>query len=423
VSGGSDSVENAAVADEIEDALEALVIGNDQFAEIESALDVFCPFEAIGMVGQEIRHAHFLEYVIDPQRPHGLGSEALRVLMDAVTRAVREQGGTLSPLDVHLMGLDSAEVRREWRSIDLLVVVSEAKLVMAIELKIGAGENGDQLSRYRNVIDSEWPQVEGWRRLFVFLTKSGAEASEDHGIGWVPVRLEEVVERFALLADKQIGHPDARMMLSAYAGMMRRHHLTNGRLEKLAQQLWSQHREALDFLAERRPDLLGNAFATIFAERDEIATALSKQFALTIVSDHSTTSFVRFAVGDWDEAEGLMSGFGWTSSKRIVPIELEKRSSSRTITARFELGQGDTKARERVFNALAARGADLGGNWGPNDNWRQLANKVLVRLKEDDARTADDVVTLVRDGFVKFLEHHLPAYDKAIRSLNAQPPA
>ncbi|MFL0694681.1 MAG: PD-(D/E)XK nuclease family protein [Agrobacterium tumefaciens] len=42
----------------------------------------------------------------------------------------------LKPLNVHLMDIEQADVRREWRSIDLLIVIPAEKLVIPIELKV-----------------------------------------------------------------------------------------------------------------------------------------------------------------------------------------------------------------------------------------------------------------------------------------------
>ncbi|HZF93512.1 MAG TPA: PD-(D/E)XK nuclease family protein [Allosphingosinicella sp.] len=413
--GDASAADGSSEAEEVEAAVTALVIGNDSFDEVERALDIFCPFEAIGMVRQEIRHAHFLAYVLDPQRPHSFGSEALRAFMGAVTRAVSEQGGQLSPLDVHLMALDSAEVRREWRSIDLLVLVPDSRLVMAVELKIDAREHGDQLSRYRAAVASEWPAAAGWKQLFLFLTKTGEAASEQAGDEWVAVSLEEVARGFAALVARRSGSEQAHVMLDAYVQMLRRHHLGDERLEWLAAQLWSQHGEALAFLADRRPDLLGKTFSQLSSERDRIAEQISQRSGLSIVPDRSTASFLRFGVATWDDAPGLLSGTGWKPSPRLLLLELEKRASTRTITARFELGPGDSDARERLFERLKAAGAEVGGNWSLSDKWRQLASKQLFKAKDDDVRTVDEASSAVREALNKFLDQHLPVYDQAIR--------
>ena len=121
--------------------LEALFVANPDFDALEKAQDVFCPFEAIGMIRQEVRHGYFLAYCLDPQRPHGFGAECLRALMRTAAYAHRalplgEFGDSkISPLDVHLMDFERAQIRREWQRIDLLGIINEEKLVVAIELK------------------------------------------------------------------------------------------------------------------------------------------------------------------------------------------------------------------------------------------------------------------------------------------------
>ncbi|MFN7398524.1 MAG: PD-(D/E)XK nuclease family protein [Sandaracinobacter sp.] len=108
----------------VEAALEALIVGNRDFAELERASRRFCPFEAIGMVRQEIRHAHFLSYCLDPLRPHGFGAEPLRAFLRALAASAPGGETPLSVLEVHLADLSDVEVRREWRRIDLLVAVA-----------------------------------------------------------------------------------------------------------------------------------------------------------------------------------------------------------------------------------------------------------------------------------------------------------
>jgi hypothetical protein len=57
--------------------------------------------------------------------------------------------------------------------------------------------------------------------------------------------------------------------------MLGRRHLTDERLEKLAADLWAKHREALEFLADRRPDALSDAMSLLIARKDAIAEKLS----------------------------------------------------------------------------------------------------------------------------------------------------
>lgn len=82
-----------------EEALEKLVVRDETFAALERSRQVFCPFESTGMVRQDIRHGAFLTYILDPNRPHGVGTDCLRALLTAAARSIPPGAGSGSPLD------------------------------------------------------------------------------------------------------------------------------------------------------------------------------------------------------------------------------------------------------------------------------------------------------------------------------------
>jgi PD-(D/E)XK nuclease superfamily protein len=292
-----------------EQSFEALFVGNEQFSELEDSLEIFCPFDAIGMVRQEIRHGRFLRYILDPQRPHAFGAECLRALMATAAHAIRDDGSaSIRPLDVHLMELDSAWVpQSEHKSIDILIEVDRAKLVVAIELKIEAGEHSGQLARYKKIVETDWPRSDGWRHVFLFLTKWGDHPSGEHGEGWVAMHLEELSDALDGVVRKGAGAPDSRNLLQAYVSMLRREHLSDKRLEELSRKLWAQHQEALEFLSDRRPDLLGTLINELSERRETIAATWSERTGLSLSPDHSTASTLRFGIEDWDGVSGMQS--------------------------------------------------------------------------------------------------------------------
>lgn len=398
-----------------ERALEALFLDNSSFEELSSKLEVFCPFEAIGMVGQEIRHGFFLHYILNPQRPHGFGSECLRSFMWAAATALREEGSSpIRPLDVHLMDLDTAVVEREHRSIDLLVQSPSEKLVVAIELKIDSGEHSGQLGRYKKIIERDFPSSDGWKQVLLFVTKRGDEPSGTDGEGWCALPLDAVTEALHRALNRGSGHPDARQLLGAYISMLRRKHLTDQRLEDLARDLWREHREVMDFLTSRRPDIASEVLTRIADEQSEIASTFSEACGLKVVRDHSTKTIIRFAVEDWDDVAGMLTGSGWPPSKRILLFELF-RDPKGFIRCQFELGPGNAELRTQIFETLKTGSADVGGNWELSPKWRQLANAKLVTVSEDMA--ADEVYEKTIKQASAFLRKHAPVYQAALEPL------
>jgi hypothetical protein len=323
----------------------------------------------------------------------------------------------IRPLDVHLMDLNSAVVEREYSSIDLLIQIPAEKVVIAVELKIDATEHSGQLGRYRNLVEKEFPKADGWRQIFLFLTKRGDEPSEDDGQGWHALPLDAVVEMLDRLLAKGGGQPDAQVMLNAYVGMLRRKHLTDPRLEELARDLWREHREVLDFLMSRKPDVGYEVFSQMLDDQESVAAAFSEATGLEIVPDQSTKTYLRFAIKDWDSVPGMLTGTGWKPSNRMLLFEMW-RTSNGGIRCKVELGPGDPEKRELLFQAFKDAGADVGGNWSLAAKWRQLAAKHLATPTEDDDPT--DVRTQVMSGATQFLRTHLPKYDAAAKSLIAE---
>lgn len=404
--------------------LEALFIANPDFEAIEKSQDVFCPFEAVGMVRQEVRHGHFLAYCLDPHRPHGFGSECLRALMRSVAYA---QGNTpegcITPMDVHLMDFGNAQIRREWRKIDLLAIINEneEKVVVAIELKIDAKEHSGQLRRYREIVEKKWPAESGWKHIFVFLTKNGDDASEEDGDGWIALDLESLAEQLDNVVKKQVGAPDANRLLMAYLAMLRRHHLTNRELETIVEKLWSQHREALEFLADYRPDTDSGLFGQLFENKDLIAKRMTAASGFEIVTDDCTPNrFLRFAVKDWDNLPDFDSAQGWTRSKRLMLFEFEHSSRRPRLHLRLVLGSGDTEVRKRYYDIMSAAGVPLSKRKEITDRWTRLGSRTIVTGNDDEQEESQDFFEKTIKEIEKYAKDMIPLYDKAFSALREQ---
>jgi hypothetical protein len=398
-----------------EQNLERLFLNNSDFDHLSAAMDVFCPFDAVGMESQEIRHGFFLRYILDPARPHGFGAECLRGFMWAAAEAIQDAEGSLRALDVHLMNLDDATVTREYKNIDLLIEIPSEKVIIAIELKIDATEHSGQLGKYRSIIRKEYAEEDEWRQLFLFLTKRGDTPSEEDGEGWHSLPLENVADALDALVNKGAGQPDARMMLAAYVGMLRRRHLSDQRMEELARKLWREHGEALEFLMSRRPDMLSEVYQSLSDQRFAIAERLSEQLGTTIEPDHSTKNEIRFGVKDWDAAPGMLEGTGWKPSKRLMLLLIKRDLKAGSSRIMFYLGRGPQTRRQALFDALRGAGVPIDGSYGINEAWRQLTAKDVAA--PTDQETSGAYQQRLEGELERFLEIHFQRYDEVIRSM------
>jgi hypothetical protein len=66
------------------EALEALVVDNSDLERLETMLDQFNMFEAMGAVRREVRHSDFLAFLLDPRQSHGLGDAFVKRLLQRV---------------------------------------------------------------------------------------------------------------------------------------------------------------------------------------------------------------------------------------------------------------------------------------------------------------------------------------------------
>jgi len=393
----------------IEQKLETLFFNNQQFADLEETFGKFCPFEAMGMVQAEIRHSNFLSYMFDPQRPHGYGGSLLRAFLLCAIQTARIDANLkiddITPLDIHVLDLENAQVFREWRHIDILVVSEATKLVIAIELKINAKQSEDQLADYRGRVDEEWDS--SWRKLFIFLTKTEEEPAQAEASFWIPLGLGTVIDNLEQTVGTRNADPNAKMMFGAYLAMMRREHVKNEQLEKLVKDLWARHGEALSFLADRRPDTLAEVMDLLLKDRNAIVASLNTGGASwSFDSDDAGT--VRFAYLPWDTILGFKSSESWTDSKRIILFEIKREGQN--VSACLYLGPGPDQYRTSIINILRhhkkAHPTTVFGS-----QWACLAKSVLYKASVDNEIDPEKAKAEIQTKFIQFAREEAAFFD------------
>jgi hypothetical protein len=293
----------------------------------------------------------------------------------------------------------------------LLIDGPASKFVLAVELTVSASEAPGQLAKYETVLSREH---DGWHRVFVFLTTAGVEASEEQAGTWAALPMETVERVLRLVSSRHSGGCPARSMLLAYLDMLRRHHLNNERLEQLAADLWKRHREALEFLADRQPNVLSDAMRLLIDQRDEIANALGKIAGLSIVCDSfSGVSELRFAVADWDEVPGMKGKADWTETNRFILLIVARNSDN--IKVVIILGPGDNVERESIYQKLKESSATITQPDRLSPQWKRLASETVVKLKSDDDLDPEKLVKKARECLEKMAKGRLIEFDKALR--------
>lgn len=401
------------MAEDIFEQLTELLVRDREFEELSNAQDVYCPFEALGVARHEIRHSNFLADLITPAASHGFGELFLREFIDALMEAA---GNPELRLRSQFDELAGAMVFREWRNIDLIVTIPTMahahELVLVVEIKIESGEADGQLEAYEKKARERWPASE---LMFFYLTPDQSSPSREN---WTEIGFSALLSRFSETVRRLDTDSMPARMVRSYIKMMRRRYVEDDKLELLAQQIWSRHRTALEFLMDRQPNFASALLDELSSE--ETLTAVRDGlnglgFELTPIVDGQTNRYLRIAVSDWDQIQGMMSGEGWVSSKRVCLFEIEL--SETALLIRFVVGRGPDEIRRRFINATdeadvdAKRRKNITSDFTRIGSKSVLGKKVIEQIRNEGLEPKE--TETAKGAIVDYLVEHIVAYDRA----------
>jgi len=372
-------------------ALEALVVENPDLERLETLLEQFNIFEALEAVHVEVRHSAFLSYLLSPSENHGLGDLFVKQLLKRALSTTVQQSYTITPIDLDVWDLNNLIVLREWQNIDLLLIDEVNKLVVVVENKINSEEHSDQLSRYRQIILQHYPD---WHKIYLFLSPEGDLPSDESYIPVDYIAICELLEQIVANRSSSIG-PDVLMAIQQYTRMLRRHIVSESEITELCQKIYRKHKKALDMIFDYRPDLQGSIWElleTMIKEQDEL------------VLDHSSKSYIRFGVKEWDTTI-LLQGEGWTRSGRILLFEFQNFSDK--LSLYLTIGPGPIDTRNKLFELakehkppfkIAFR--TLGKYWSTIDKYP------ILEASSYEGLTMEEIEADIRKKWKQYLEHN-----------------
>lgn len=380
--------------------LEEFIVGNSELDQLERLLHPFNIFEAVGVTTQELRHSHFLAYLLNPRENHGLGDRLTRALLQS---AFRDRTGTelpVSAVDLDLWDLSEIEVHREWNNIDIFLRDPTNKFAVIIENKIHSGEHTEQLRRYREQVERDH---HGWQVVGIFLTPDGSPPTSDES--YLSVGYETIcstLESFLTALGSTIGQ-DIRTVIQHYTQMLRRHVVENSEVVELCQRIYQRHRRALDLIYEHRPDL-----------QAEIREFLESLIASTddIEPDISSKGYVRFAYRPWDQTQ-LAHGSGWTASRRMLLFEFTNIPDR--LTLNLIIGPGPEAVRRKLFDNWSTRPPFKPQSRTLNKFWNSVWRHPFLARQSYQEASLDELKPAITRIWDEFKDRHLPILAEAVR--------
>ena len=318
--------------------LESLVIDNPDLSLLESKLSSFNIFEAVGMTRQEIRHSYFLSFLLNPSESHYFGDLFLKKFL--ISSLLSFENPPFSAISIDVANLEDAEVKREYKNIDILIYSSSEKIVVAIENKVDSFEHSDQLNRYRKIIESDFHDC---RKLLIYLTKEGELSSDD--TNWNSLSYEAIAR---CLDDICIQHSakmndDVHSLMNHYSTLIKRHIMSDSEIAQLCRKIYKQHKHALDLIYEHRPD-----FQLEIA--DFLQSLIDENQGDNIEKDDCIKKHVRFTPREWDQLVFQRTCLNWTSSHRLVLFEFW--NDPQYLGLNLVLGPSSEELKKLIYNSI-----------------------------------------------------------------------
>lgn len=372
------------------DDLQALVslVESEDLQILEEHGATFNPFDVLGRVHKEATHSAMLAWLLDPGGTHGFGADFLKLFVRLVARRAGERGdrhgaehdGLTMPVrrptlfEVDGWDLGSAEVRREWRHIDLLVIDLEHQFALVVENKVWSSEHSGQLLRYAGVTGREL----GWceRYLHVYLTPSGDEAS---GERYVPVSYADVVGLLDRLLKSRSSTTAAEVLhfIERYRDTIEEHIMGDSELREICQRIYRNHKRAIDLIVEHMPDDQDLRYDLLTSIIEEDADLLAEK------SELEKVRFVPKALDEVSRAPDEQRANG-----RLVLFELWNLKR-RGVAMHVYLVPSDDATRDEVYEAARRYGSPFNTvrKGKPSSGWQRLLKQWV--LSEDRLISAD----------------------------------
>lgn len=256
---------------EAQDLLEAFICDKD-LKELEQMFGKFNIFDCLKLTRTEIRHSNFLAWLLDPNETHGLKDYFLKVFLKNILKSKKKEITEISGkelglkssenldeiikrtysvpsiFDIDYWDMTETEVSRESEYIDILLVDEKNKFVFVIENKIDSCQHSNQLARYRDYVDEQYPNTT-YQKLFIYL-KPKKETVEKPYIYLSYQTVRDTIKE--LIDDKNDKISDEILVAIKHYNEILERDIMNSEdeLKKICRQIYRKHKTAIDLITK-----------------------------------------------------------------------------------------------------------------------------------------------------------------------------
>ena len=366
------------------------LLKDEDFDKLDLGLKNPNIFQILRITKNEIRHSNFLSWLLDPNQSHKLGDIFLKRFLREVFSS--DKFGDLDQVDVEGMDLSKVEIQREWKNIDILIKLEN--VVVCVENKVLSKEHSDQLRRYKEIIENQFPNH---HQTFVFLTPEG-NTSEDESDTYEPISYEFIVEsldRIISVYGESLNE-QVKNYIKDYITIIKRELMGTDKLTELSKKIYQNHKELFDFIIDHKPDVLDGVksiFEKQIQKRGWVLGSQGKSYLRFTTPKISELTYINQNSNGWRNKESFLFEFVLNPSKN--------RMNSKTVISPSD-PQYDTSRLSEIFMEIDGFKSPSGKKWLVN--YQKLVKFPFSKVDDLSEEEIEFEFNKILDGFTPIVE-------------------
>jgi len=377
------------------------LLKDEDFDKLDLGLKNPNIFQILRITKNEIRHSNFLSWLLDPNQSHKLGDIFLKRFLREVFSS--DKFGDLDQVDVEGMDLSKVEIQREWKNIDILIKLEN--VVVCVENKVLSREHSNQLKRYKEIIESQFPNH---HQTYVYLTPEGT-TSEDESDTYEPISYKFIVESLDLIISVygESLNEQVKNYIKDYITIIKRELMGTDKLTELSKKIYQNHKELFDFIIEHKPEFIDDIRVIIIDEirkRGWILGSENKHYVRWF-----TPKIEKYIYYNKETKNG------WNKRESFL-FEIVLTPSSNKFNFKTVLSPSDTKYNskrvEEILLEISGFRESKGKKWFVNkDKKEKFIYEEIPSMSDEEMRLEvnnflDKITPIINSVENKFEEHH-----------------
>lgn len=236
----------------------------DEFIALAGYTNSFDLFKVMSVSTKKLVHSNIIAALLNDQQPHGLNHTFRDAYIESLSD-YRYVGPSLSRQALESTTGARAKVARELAHIDILLDFPAQRVVIAIENKILAKDQPNQIANYQQALCELYPHYPF--RALVYLTPTGRDSPTINPESNVPVYYQSYGQLAALLCKHQkYANPAASYFIGEFITHVEKTMSGNSELKELCWEIFKSNEEAYEHLVNNYQHCLTRKLDQRFAE-------------------------------------------------------------------------------------------------------------------------------------------------------------